>query len=80
MTTKLMKKRMQRFEDWQKALGGRKPQAINPYHDTDRFVQPKGVNEPSRVRDALDRELDVELAAWEQASDDDFEAFENSLG
>lgn len=66
----------QAFEAWRSALSKRKFRPANPFHDHADFRQFRRDREDF-VR-ALS-ELRDELEAWDAASDEDFERFEDSL-
>lgn len=69
-------KRRKFVQAWNKALAARKPKAKNPFQDRKSSQGLASIRSTTHWRG----QLKAELEAWEAASDEDFEAFETSLG
>lgn len=82
MSSSILEQRRQTFQAWNAALSRARTFPPNPRHDLPRHDRdyasiPLDVTERPIPPD--EAALDIEIAAWEQASDDDFEQFEQSL-
>ncbi len=76
MTTKIQRQRIQQFNAWKSALSlMRKTRARHPLHDPDDYRREK----PEHHQDSDVSEFEEEIAAWDEASDEDFAKFEESL-
>ncbi len=82
MSSSILEQRRQAVQAWNAALSRARTFPPNPRHEFPHHsrdcsnASPDMAEEPP-VPDEAD--LDMEIAAWEQASDDDFEQFEQSL-
>lgn len=74
----LLAKRAKQFAAWNELLARRKSRPQNPFHEPGDYRKSKP--ECDSIQFAERSELREELEAWEAASDEDFEAFESSLG
>ena len=78
MSSNILEQRKECFNAWNATLARARMFPPNPLHDRDYPVrlqeEDRGISITRTIFD-----LDLELAAWEQASDDDFEKFEQSL-
>lgn len=77
MSGDVLEQRRKYYGAWNAVLSSARTFPPNPRHDRHYAGTTPEVRERATPQRLLD--LDAELAAWEQASDDDFEQFEQSL-
>jgi hypothetical protein len=74
-------RRLQKFRAWSmmiRSMG--KAKVRNKFHEHDRAWNCQGDERAFLSTESDHDQLSAEIEAWEAASDDDFEAFEQSLG
>ena len=79
MTIKIQQQRIQRFNAWKKVLSAQKVRAPHPFHDPDDYGKSRSDTSTTHRRYSGFSELVTEFAAWDEASDEDFAKFEESL-
>jgi len=78
MSSNILEQRKKCFIAWNATLARARMFPPNPLHDRDYlFTSQEEERGESTTRAVFD--FDLELAAWERASDDDCETFEQSL-
>jgi len=78
MSSDILEQRKQCFSAWAVTLARGRIFPPNPRHDRD-FPSVISPDRDERLVRASASDLNAELAAWEEASDDDYEKFEQSL-
>ena len=78
MSSNILEQRKQCFSAWNMTLSRGRMFPPNPRHDRD-FPSATSSDRDEELTPRVMPDLSAELAAWEEASDDDFEKFEQSL-
>ena len=77
MSNNILEQRRQCFVAWNTSLSQARTFPPHPRHDPNHLCTLREEYGEVPTRPTFD--LDLELAAWDEASDDDFERFEQSL-
>lgn len=79
MSTDILEQRKRCFSAWNATLARARVLLLLPHPRHEREFGSALSDEPGEPFSRMTSDLSLELAAWEEASDEDFERFEQSL-